>query len=229
MNLSPQFTRYSATYKMPLDELIVRLRRRKAIDGIMVIGSTARDDLTSASDYDLAIVGSDMVALVDMGNTIVHGRHTDLRFLTVQELNDMIGPRGRSTRTHPTAARYCAWETAGSRRTSPAARLHASQGQASSVPNAFYHPCYFRASAYGGEEMMATPEDEACTLGSDRLALSPMVQDDACDLFGLLREPALPSSRGTHLPQSADELRERIRLREGRRSPDGVIAVGRLS
>lgn len=86
----PQFTRYSATYKMPLDELIVRLRRRDTIDGIMVIGSTARDELTPASDYDLAIVGSDMAALVDMGHTIVDGRHTDLRFLTVQEMNDMI-------------------------------------------------------------------------------------------------------------------------------------------
>ena len=74
---------------MPLDELIVRLRRRDAIDGIMVMGSTARNELTPASDYDLAIVASDMAALVDMGHTIVDGRHTDLRFLSVQELNDM--------------------------------------------------------------------------------------------------------------------------------------------
>ena len=39
---------------------------------------------------DLAIVASDMAALVDMGHTVVDGRHTDLRFLSVQELNDMI-------------------------------------------------------------------------------------------------------------------------------------------
>ena len=88
--LSPQFARSSATLKMPLDELIVRLRRRDAIDGIMVIGSTARDDMTPASDYDLAIVASDMAALVDMGHTIVDGRHTDPRFLPLHELNDMI-------------------------------------------------------------------------------------------------------------------------------------------
>ena len=68
---------------------------------------------------------------------------------------------------------------------------------------------------------MDTPEYETWTLRSDRLVLSPMVQDDACDLFGLLREPALHRFTGNASPASADELRERIRLREGRRSPEG--------
>ena len=88
---STHFTRYSTTLTMTLDELIVRLRRREAINGIMIIGSMARDELTPASDYDLVIVASDMAALIDMGHTIVDGRHTDLRFLAVQELNDMVG------------------------------------------------------------------------------------------------------------------------------------------
>ena len=56
----------------------------------MVIGSTARQELTPASDYDLVIVMSELVVPVDMGHTIVDGRHTDLRFLTVDELDDMI-------------------------------------------------------------------------------------------------------------------------------------------
>ncbi len=56
----------------------------------MVIGSTARVELTPASDYDLVIVMSELAAPVDMGHTIVDGRHTDLRFLTVEELDDMI-------------------------------------------------------------------------------------------------------------------------------------------
>ena len=93
-SLPTQFTRDSATFDMPLDELIVRLRRREAIDGIMVIGSLARDQLTPASDYDLVIVASEMAALVDMGHTIVDGRHTDLRFLAVRELIDMIESDG---------------------------------------------------------------------------------------------------------------------------------------
>lgn len=57
----------------------------------MVIGSTAREELTPASDYDLIIVMSQLAVPVDMGHTVVDGRHTDLRFLTVEELDDMIG------------------------------------------------------------------------------------------------------------------------------------------
>ena len=50
---------------------------------------------------------------------------------------------------------------------------------------------------------MDTPEYETWTLRSDRLVLS-MVQDDACDLFGLLREPALHRFTGNASPASAD-------------------------
>ena len=56
----------------------------------MVIGSTAREDLTPASDYDLVIVMSELPAPVDMGHTIVDGRDTDIRFFSVEELDGMI-------------------------------------------------------------------------------------------------------------------------------------------
>ncbi len=56
----------------------------------MVMGSTAREELTPASDYDLVIVLSELAAPVDIGHTIVDGRHTDLQFFTVEELDDMI-------------------------------------------------------------------------------------------------------------------------------------------
>ena len=69
--------------------------------------------------------------------------------------------------------------------------------------------------------MLDVPEDEAWTLQSDRLVLSPMVRDDACDLSGLLRDAALRRFTGGAPPTSADDLRERIRVWEGRRSPDG--------
>ena len=69
-----------------------------------------------------------------------------------------------------------------------------------------------------GEEMIV-PEDVAWTLDSDRLVLSPMVLDDACDLFGLLRDPALYRFTGGVPPASVDDVRKRIRLPEGRHSP----------
>ena len=90
MNQSMRLTRPSTTSGMSLDELIVRLRRRDSVDGIMVLGSMARKELTPASDYDLVIVMSELAAPIDMGHTIVDGRDTDLRFLTVEELDDMI-------------------------------------------------------------------------------------------------------------------------------------------
>ena len=71
------------------------------------------------------------------------------------------------------------------------------------------------------EEMVEVPEDEAWTLQSNRLVLSPMVRDDADDLFGLLRDPVLRRFTGGAPPTSADDLRERIHVQEGRRSPEG--------
>lgn len=90
MNQSMSLSRPSTTFGISLDELIVRLSRRDSVDGIMVIGSTAHEELTPASDYDLVIVMSELAAPIDMGHTIVDGRDTDLRFLTVEELDDMI-------------------------------------------------------------------------------------------------------------------------------------------
>ena len=51
-----------------------------------------------------------MAALVDMGHTVVDGRHTDLRFLSVQELNDMIESEKP---VNPYTSAYSQWATAG--------------------------------------------------------------------------------------------------------------------
>ena len=69
--------------------------------------------------------------------------------------------------------------------------------------------------------MIRVPEDEAWTLESGRLVLSPMVRDDAEDLFGLRRDPTLYRFTGGAPPASADDVQQRIRLLEGRRSPEG--------
>ena len=63
--------------------------------------------------------------------------------------------------------------------------------------------------------MIRVPEDEAWTLESGRLVLSPLVRDDAEDLFGLLRDPAVYRFTGGVPPASVDDLRE------GRRSLEG--------
>ena len=70
-------------------------------------------------------------------------------------------------------------------------------------------------------ELMEPFRDETWTLGTGRLTLSPMVQADAWDLYGILRDPALYQFTGNGPPASADDVRERIRLLQGRRSPEG--------
>ena len=48
-----------------------------------------------------------------------------------------------------------------------------------------------------------------------------MVQSDAADLFELLRDPAMHRFTGNAPPGSVDDVRERIRFRESRRSVQG--------
>ena len=68
---------------------------------------------------------------------------------------------------------------------------------------------------------MEIPDKEAWTLLSNRLLLRPMVQDDAHELFPLLREPALYRFIGGTPPSSTEELRKTISSLESRSSPDG--------
>ena len=83
-------TRSSKTLSMTLEELVGRLRQRDQIDGIMVIGSAARDELQPGSDYDLVILLSDMPVPIDIGLTHVDDRPTDLNFITVEEMDELL-------------------------------------------------------------------------------------------------------------------------------------------
>jgi predicted nucleotidyltransferase len=86
-----EFTRRSSTLTTSLDEVLKRLRRQDEVDGLMVIGSTARNETHGASDYDLVILMSELPVPVDLGHTIIEGRHTDLRFMTFKELDEQLG------------------------------------------------------------------------------------------------------------------------------------------
>ncbi|MDE2899806.1 MAG: GNAT family N-acetyltransferase [Chloroflexota bacterium] len=67
--------------------------------------------------------------------------------------------------------------------------------------------------------MIEIPASKAWTLQSPRLGLTPMVQADAPDLFALPKEPSLHEFSTDPPPASADDVRERIRGWETRRSP----------
>ena len=44
-----------ATFCLDADQVIARLSRRDVLDGLLIIGSASKDELTPASDYDLVV------------------------------------------------------------------------------------------------------------------------------------------------------------------------------
>ena len=83
-------TRPSSTGSTTLQDVIGRLRQRDEVDGLMVIGSAARNELGPASDYDLVILMSKMPVPVEFGQTYIDGRLTDLKFFTAEDIDRLI-------------------------------------------------------------------------------------------------------------------------------------------
>ena len=83
-------TRRSKTSSMKLEEVLARLRNSDQIDGLMIIGSAARNELTLSSDYDLVILFPDLPVPIDIGQTFIDKRVTDLNFITVEEVDRFL-------------------------------------------------------------------------------------------------------------------------------------------
>lgn len=76
----------SASNTLTLQEVIARLSRSEAVEGVLVIGSAGDDRLTPASDYDLVVVLRGMPwALEPYGVTYIDGCLTDLVFVTTEQ------------------------------------------------------------------------------------------------------------------------------------------------
>jgi predicted nucleotidyltransferase len=83
-------TRISTTSTLSLDEVIRRLSNQGSVDGIIVIGSAARGELTAVSDYDLAIVFSETPLPLHVGVTNIDGRFADLVFFNTGHLSNIL-------------------------------------------------------------------------------------------------------------------------------------------
>ena len=75
---------------MSLEAVIDRLRRRDEVDGVMIVGSAARDEVGPTSDYDLFILMAEMSVPIERGQTYVDGRVTDLKFMMVEDVDKFI-------------------------------------------------------------------------------------------------------------------------------------------
>jgi predicted nucleotidyltransferase len=83
-------TLLSTSNTLTLDEFIARLSCHQLVDGIVLIGSTGRGDLTPTSDYDLLLVLSQMPAPFTVALTWIDHRLTDIIFATRQQIEEIL-------------------------------------------------------------------------------------------------------------------------------------------
>ncbi|MCE7989429.1 MAG: hypothetical protein DYG89_50400 [Caldilinea sp. CFX5] len=83
-------TRQSTTKTLALEEVIARLSQQAAVDGLVVVGSAAQEQLTPASDYDLVLILAAMPVPLHVGVTYIDGRFTDLLFHTVDQVEQIL-------------------------------------------------------------------------------------------------------------------------------------------
>lgn len=80
----------SQSETLSLEEVTARLARHEVVAGVVLIGSTATDALTPASDYDLLVVLTHLPAPMHVALTTIAGRTADLIFITQTEIADLL-------------------------------------------------------------------------------------------------------------------------------------------
>lgn len=81
-----------ATTNISLVALVRRLAARPEVDGVVAIGSTGRETLTPASDYDLIVVLNETPVPLNVALTVVDQRLTDIIFVRAAEIALLTGP-----------------------------------------------------------------------------------------------------------------------------------------
>jgi hypothetical protein len=79
---------------MTLDEVIERLSRHAVVEGVLTLGTTGKDTLTGASDYDLVLVLSERPTALHVGLTTIDRRLADLLFVTVSQVQEILALDG---------------------------------------------------------------------------------------------------------------------------------------
>lgn len=82
--------RKSTTNSYCFEEIVARLSQCEAVDGILLVGSASKGELTPASDYDLILILSTMPESLHVGTTYIDGRFTDLVFFTADHVEQFL-------------------------------------------------------------------------------------------------------------------------------------------
>jgi hypothetical protein len=81
---------HSSTASMALEDVLARLSRHHAVDGLVTVGSTGRGTLTPVSDYDLLVVLAEMPVPLHVGITYIDHRLTDLLFASTAHVDQLL-------------------------------------------------------------------------------------------------------------------------------------------
>ncbi|MEZ4860628.1 MAG: DUF294 nucleotidyltransferase-like domain-containing protein [Caldilineaceae bacterium] len=80
----------SSTNQSTLDQVITTLAQQTIVDGLIVVGSAGRKEMTPASDYDLVLILGEMPVPLHTGVTYIDGRFTDLVFHTSEQIEQIL-------------------------------------------------------------------------------------------------------------------------------------------
>src|SRR4051794_14284669 len=92
------FASNSITSQWSLEAVTDRLKQNEQVEGLLLIGSLAKNELSPASDYDLVVVLCKTPYTWSVGVTTINNRFTDLLFVneeavtSIQNLNSVVPP-----------------------------------------------------------------------------------------------------------------------------------------
>lgn len=89
MSVRPR-TLVSQSNTMALGAVIDRLGQNAIVDGLIMVGSTGKESLSPASDYDLIVVLSDMPVPLHVALTYIDRRLTDIIFFSVSAIDRIL-------------------------------------------------------------------------------------------------------------------------------------------
>lgn len=81
---------HARTSAMTLDEVVARLSRSDAVDGVLIMGSGGSGTLRPESDYDLLVVLAESPAPLGLAVTTVDGRFSEFLFTDVATVERLL-------------------------------------------------------------------------------------------------------------------------------------------
>ena len=103
----------SCSNSLSLDEVISRLARYLAVDGVLLIGSTGQPALTPASDYDMIVVLNEMPAPIHVALTYIDNRLTDVIFFSAAAIERILGQASLADLVDTLEGKLIRWLQAG--------------------------------------------------------------------------------------------------------------------